>query len=598
MSDSPSLRKQPLWGGSRGACLAALALLNVLPTYAAGDAARGRALAETCVPCHGNAGVSASPAFPILAGQQYDYLISAMNAYLGGSRQDSIMGGAIRNLSAAQIEDLAAYYASLSGLRPAAGSPAAAPSSGSVPSAALAAAQAAADAARSLVPPPPRAAQRGRDPDARERAACAVVTRRAIGLLPNADRDGDGVTDLDDAAPDDARAFAVDADGDGYLAVCNAGQLRAVGRGGTTWLRQRFELVADLDMSGSALEPIGNCGPANNCMLARDQFGYAAHFDGNGHVLRGVRIVRAEGGGVGLFGTLAREGAVTRVVLREAQVQGANGVGLLVGASFGVVAACDAQGRVTGRVAVGGLVGGNAGRIIDSRADVQVEAMAAAGGLAGDMNGTVEHSSARVSLKAGKGVGGLVGLSTYGRVLESAAFGEVAGVDNVGGLVGVNTDALLEASEARVTVLASGTNVGGAVGYSAQSLLRDVVARGAVRGRSAVGGLVGRNSGAVLQAFSTGKVEGESAVGGLIGDNMGGTVRGALFDRDTAGVATGAGHARSTAEMQAMTATEVAWDDANRSCRASMEMRTSSVWIFAPSRDYPRIGCLPRGVAP
>ena len=97
---------------------------NTAPTAAAAAPAarelsvqRGRALAATCTPCHGDAGVSPSPAFPIIAGQQYDYLISALLGYLSGTRQDSIMGGAIRTLSRTQIEDLAAYYASLSGLR-------------------------------------------------------------------------------------------------------------------------------------------------------------------------------------------------------------------------------------------------------------------------------------------------------------------------------------------------------------------------------------------------------------------------------------------------------------------------------------------------
>lgn len=96
-----------------------LAVATILPAYGdesrRGDAARGRGLADTCTPCHGPAGVSESPAFPILAGQQYDYLLTAMQAYLSGTRQDSIMSGAIRTLSRAELEDLAAYYASQRG---------------------------------------------------------------------------------------------------------------------------------------------------------------------------------------------------------------------------------------------------------------------------------------------------------------------------------------------------------------------------------------------------------------------------------------------------------------------------------------------------
>ena len=596
-----------------------------------GDALRGRGLAETCVPCHGAAGISESPAFPIIAGQQFDYLVGAMLAYLSGTRQDSIMGGSIRTLSRGEIEDLAAYYSTLRGLGTAAtpagaagatalagpstpgaapGAPTGAPA-GAPPGGALAAAQAAAEAARALQPPAARASQRGRDPDAAERRACAVAASRATAVgvsataaLADRDGDGDGVPDRDDAAPADAAQFALDADRDGFLAICNAAQLRAIGRGGDALLQRNFELVADLDLAGAAIVPIGNCGPANNCMISRDRFAYAAHFDGNGHTIRGLRLALPEAGGVGLFGTLGRTGAVTRLALRDAEVSGANGTGLLVGASFGVIADCDVQGTVRGRVAIGGITGGNAGRVLRSRADVRVEAVAAAGGLVGDMNGTVESSVARVTMNGGKGAGGLVGLSTYGSIIDSRASGTVSGIDNVGGLVGLNTDALLEGSEADVVVQGSGTNAGGAIGYSAQSVVRNVVARGEVKGGNAVGGLVGRNRGAVLNAYATGRVGGDSAVGGLVGDNAGGTLRGAYWDSTRSGVTTGAGLARSSEQLYALTAAQALWEGADQRCRgdsvavadrlsAREGARARETWIFNTGRDYPRLGCLP-----
>ncbi len=582
---------------------------------ARGDIARGRDVAETCVPCHGESGISESTAFPILAGQQYDYLVSAMRAYLDGTRQDSVMGGALRTLTPEELRDVAAFYASLRGLgtpitTPAPGGSTAGPASpaspgspaGAPPAGALAAAQAAAAAARALVDPAPRASQRGRDPDARERRACAAAARAAVAAAggdtgtdagESTDTDGDGVIDRDDAAPADAARFALDADGDGFLALCNAGQLRAVGRSGDVSLRRNFELVADLDLGGAPFEPIGNCGPANNCMISRDQFAYAAQFDGNGHEIRGLRLERPESGGVGLFGTLGRSGIVMRLRLKDAEVSGANGTGLLVGASFGVVADCEVQGSVRGRVAIGGITGGNAGRVLRSRAEVRVEAQAAAGGLVGDMNGTVEASVARVDLRGGKGAGGLVGLSTYGTIVDSRAFGTVRGIDNVGGLVGVNTDALVAGSEADVVVEGSGTNVGGAVGYSSQSVLRNVVARGRVEGRTAVGGLLGRNRGAVLSAYATGGVTGETAVGGLVGDNAGGTLRGAFWETSTSGGTAGAGLPRTRTQLLALTARDALWDDADVSCTASAGKSKSTTWIFDPGRDYPRLGCLP-----
>ncbi len=479
------------------------------PPTGRGNVARGRGLAETCVPCHGETGVSPSPAFPIIAGQQYDYLVSAMLAYLSGTRQDSIMGGAIRTLSRSDIEDLAAFFSTQKPGTTVASAPnPPAPQAGGAPPGALSAAMAAADAARAL--PAVVARRNSTSGDARELKACAA----AANGLPN--------------------GFAVDADGDGFLGICNAAQLQALGQTDASdpnaelnprWQRN-YELVADINLTGvTDLQPIGNCGRANNCMISRDKFAYAGQFDGNGHTIRGLRLFKPDTGGVGLFGTLGKSGLVSRLVLRDAQVTGSGGAGLLVGANFGRIADCDVQGRVEGRLAIGGVTGGNAGRLERIRAKVEVIASAAVGGLVGDMNGMVIDSAAEVRVRAtGKGVGGLVGLSTFGTVERSSVSGSVTGSDNVGGAVGVNTDALLSEVSARVDVTASSTNAGGLVGYNSQSLARNARATGNVRAVNAAGALVGRNVGAIVSSFANGKVTAESNAGGLVGDNANGTI--------------------------------------------------------------------------
>jgi hypothetical protein len=329
-------------------------------------------------------------------------------------------------------------------------------------------------------------------------------------------------------------------------------------------------------------------------MISRDRYGFAGEFDGNGHAIRNLTIIRPDTGGVGLFGTLARAGRVHDVVIENGRVEGANGTGLLVGANFGVVHDCRVQGRVAGRVAIGGLSGGNAGRIARCQADVTLEAVAAAGGLVGDMNGIVTDSIARVAIRAGKGVGGLVGLSTYGTVENCATEGRIEGADNVGGLVGVNTDARLSSSWSRASVTGSGTNTGGAVGFSSQSLVQHAYARGEVRGANAVGGLVGRNNGAVLYAYSTGRVSGQANVGGLIGDNAGGTVHAAYWDAETAGVASGAGAARKSLELRALRADAARWDGSGGACAAGSR---ATLWQFTGD-DYPTLGCAASLAAP
>jgi len=79
----------------------------------AGDIEAGKAKAAVCVACHGVAGISPNPQWPNLAGQKDQYLIIAMKAYRDGERNNPIMAPLARNLSDEDIENLAAYYASL-----------------------------------------------------------------------------------------------------------------------------------------------------------------------------------------------------------------------------------------------------------------------------------------------------------------------------------------------------------------------------------------------------------------------------------------------------------------------------------------------------
>ncbi len=79
----------------------------------AADVAAGQAKAkEVCAACHGIDGNSQSPDFPKLAGQHGDYLAKALRDYKAGTRKNAIMAGFAGALSAKDIDNLAAYYAS------------------------------------------------------------------------------------------------------------------------------------------------------------------------------------------------------------------------------------------------------------------------------------------------------------------------------------------------------------------------------------------------------------------------------------------------------------------------------------------------------
>jgi cytochrome c553 len=82
-------------------------------TPAAGDMAAGKDAAAACVGCHGEEGVSSSPATPSLAGQDSQYLVAALQAYKSGSRGDETMKGMAASLDDVGMKNLAAYYNSL-----------------------------------------------------------------------------------------------------------------------------------------------------------------------------------------------------------------------------------------------------------------------------------------------------------------------------------------------------------------------------------------------------------------------------------------------------------------------------------------------------
>jgi cytochrome c553 len=92
--------------------------LFALPVLASsGDAEVGRKKSEPCKACHGEAGISASPDFPNLAGQHAEYLQAALRHYKNGKRKNPIMQGQVANLSQKDILDLTAYYSGLPGLQ-------------------------------------------------------------------------------------------------------------------------------------------------------------------------------------------------------------------------------------------------------------------------------------------------------------------------------------------------------------------------------------------------------------------------------------------------------------------------------------------------
>ena len=101
--------------------LSSIGLVNVAN---AASVDKGQALVEkaNCASCHG-AGLNAPilPAYPKLAGQYSDYVYYALKAYKVGSgnaqfgRNNAVMGSQVQNFTDADLQDIAAYIASLPG---------------------------------------------------------------------------------------------------------------------------------------------------------------------------------------------------------------------------------------------------------------------------------------------------------------------------------------------------------------------------------------------------------------------------------------------------------------------------------------------------
>jgi cytochrome c553 len=80
--------------------------------HAAGDAAAGKARSTACAMCHGPDG-KGTQVGPKLAGLDPARFVQALNDYRAGKKDNAIMKAQVAPLSADDMANLAAYYATL-----------------------------------------------------------------------------------------------------------------------------------------------------------------------------------------------------------------------------------------------------------------------------------------------------------------------------------------------------------------------------------------------------------------------------------------------------------------------------------------------------
>lgn len=312
----------------------------------------------------------------------------------------------------------------------------------------------------------------------------------------------------------DARNLAGSGTTDDPYHVTNASEMQAMEDDPDA----NYILEADIDASGTAEWNKGRgFYPINR---------FNGTLNGTDNTIDGLTIDRPAEAGGGLVNVMESNGTISDVELTNLQLTGKYNLGGLVGGrNHGTIENVSVDGTVTSSGNnIGGLVAFNQGLISESR-------------VSGEITGAY-------------GVGGIAGDNENGGVIrDSSTVGEVtAKKNNVGGIVGAN-GGTVRSSIATTTVqgnLTDGFNAGGLVGVNGKTdsvgKIKTSYATGNVAGDTYVGGLVGQNyNGGIEQSYAAGAVEAD-VVGGLVGRNAG-AVTESYWDIDATGQADSAGSA-------------------------------------------------------
>ena len=332
----------------------------------------------------------------------------------------------------------------------------------------------------------------------------------ACGLAANDDYDGDGVPNAYDGVESefagDNSSFAKQAS-DAYYEISNIYQLQAImSFQGPVSLSERlnrnYRLVADIDASPTANASYdadfdGNPDTEGFLPIGDNSNAYTGTFEGDGHIVSNLYINRSASDHIALFAKTSSSAAIQNVGLENADINGNNFTGALVGENGGSVRDSYSTGAVA---AIGDNTGGLVGRNLS----------------------TIKGSYSTATLSsAGENTGGLAGYNdSYppGNISNSYASGTVSSSRNtVGGLLGHN-NGLVQSSYASGNVEAPNSNeIGGLLGCN-DGTIKNSYASGNVTGNYKVGGLVGyHGSLSIFNNYATGDISGDTDVGGLVG---------------------------------------------------------------------------------
>jgi len=332
-------------------------------------------------------------------------------------------------------------------------------------------------------------------------------------------------------------------------------------------LSARYVLMNDIDLNDALYDTALIARNADPDVPEFSGDAFTGHFDGQGFVIRNLRISGDNKHFVGLFGKIGPGGVVTHLGVEEADISGGSHVGILAAANEGVVAHSYSEGVVTASDAVsGGLVGDSSGLLYRSYSGAAVNGVDVTGGLVGYNLGEIITCYATGPVTSSVGhVGGLAGRSSGGgSVTDSYATGAVTGSGNyIGGLIGRSNNCAIVRCYATGDVLALGSAgyVGGLAGRIELSASHSY-SLGSVTATSSnrIGGFAGRinDNAFVVNCFSIGLVNAPpgTTVGGFSGETrvgQGAVVEGCFWDTTTSGQArSSSGAGKATEAMHAV----------------------------------------------
>lgn len=317
-----------------------------------------------------------------------------------------------------------------------------------------------------------------------------------------------------------------------YL-IYTAEHMNTIGLNLKDW-SSSFKLTEDIDLSAYRNKDYNIIGYYHNEV---DNIPFTGRFYGGNNEIRNFTYEASGSGRIGLFGYVKGQTAqISNLTIKDPNVSAAGGeyVGALVGhLASGNITNCNVTaGKVSGGDKVGGLIGRNglsapltnieeqpceAGIITGCLSSAAVAGLNEVGGLVGSNDGAITDCNVTGAVTGDSQVGGLAGFNGS-IIIISYSGGSVSGTRKIGGLVG-NNYGIICAGTAEGTVLGK-ENVGGIAGFNNGGYIKYCYSTTVIDGNSMVGGLAGANGGNISSSYSLGTITGDLYVGGCTGKNF------------------------------------------------------------------------------